>query len=272
MKYSYVNANGFLIPARVRTVKPKSLNKGFTVSDMLNASGVTWAHRGGSANFPDMSEYAYDESSSIGYQVLEFSAQRTSDGWWFGLHDNTLTRTSPGAPNTSIRQLTRAQVESYTNQEQPYYGMVDFIQKFSEKNVLVLDPKNSIDLSNEFLDIIDQYAGPENIVIKYFGTGSGGATLSDRARARGYQTWGFWYEDDYLSGAMATWQSRYTLLGMDVDAPTAWTGPNNVLSYGKPVVAHILQSKVKYDKAVALGASMMQCANVVDIPAVPTKQ
>lgn len=277
MRYSYVRHDGSIVGAMFnrKTNKPAEPDPepvpiGFTVSDMLNTPGVTWTHRGGSANFPEMSEYAYDQSIGLGYKVLEFSAQRTSDGWWFGLHDNSLVRTSPTAPDVAISNLTRSEVESYQNNGQPYYGLVDFLEKYSSEYVVVVDPKNSGGLVTEFLNLIDQYTDPSRAVIKFFGVGGGGAALSNQARARGYETWGFYYEADYLNGNVDIWQSNYTLLGMEHDAPTAWTGPNNILSYNKPVVAHILRTQEHYNQAISKGASMAQCANVVNISPVPS--
>src|SRR5690606_37392032 len=99
------------VPASARFIHP-----GFnSVEQLINTPGATMAHRGGSEHFPEMSEWAYDQSILRGFGVLEFSAQRTSDGWWFGVHNPDLNEVtgSTGLPNIST--MTRAEVEEYAN-------------------------------------------------------------------------------------------------------------------------------------------------------------
>lgn len=249
------------------------LRPGFnTVADMVNKPGVTWAHRGGSSNWPEMSEYAFDKAILLGYGCLEFSTSRTSDGVWVGVHDQNLNRTSleTGMPN--ITDMTWAQVSAYQNKlnangiTRPYLRLIDFLQKYSSKYVVVIDPKYSTDHLTELLSVLTTHGRKQATVIKFFGVGSGATAIADTASAAGFSTWGYYYEADYLSGDLNRDQGHWQLLGMDIGASAAaWAA---ITSYGKPVVGHIATSQAMYDQAIARGATMVQCGNVAGIKAV----
>lgn len=242
------------------------------VAQMLAMPGATWAHRGGSANWPEMSEYAYDQSVLAGYGALEFSAHRTSDGVWVGSHDPSLNRTSQTSGLPNISAMTWAQVQTYMNSltssgtPRPYYRMDDFLDKYTPTHVCIVDPKNDVSRIAEFLAICDAHGGNTKIVVKFYGVGSGSTALADAATTKGYQTWGYFYEADYANGTMDRDQSHWSILGMNYDASqAAWDA---VLSYGKPVVGHIAGSQANYNTSIAKGARMVQVANVAGVTAV----
>lgn len=250
---------------------PTEPARGFrSVLELLGKPGATWAHRGGSANWPEMSEYAYDQAVARGYGALEFSAQRTSDGVWVGMHDPSPNRTSQttGLPNVSA--MTWAQLQGYQNSlnsagtPRPYYRLVDFLDKFTGSHVAIADPKNAIGAHDaEFLDLLDAHGGPRKIVVKFSGVGSGAAALADAAAARGYQTWGYFYDRDLANGDLAAWQSHWSILGMEIGASAeAWAA---VKSYGKPITAHIAGSQADYATAISRGARMVQTAAVAAV-------
>jgi hypothetical protein len=243
-----------------------------SVAQMLATPGATWAHRGGSTNWPEMSEYAYDQAVLAGYGALEFSAHRTSDGVWIGSHDPSLNRTSQTSGLPNISAMTWAQVQTYMNSltsagtPRPYYRLDDFLDKYTPTHVCIVDPKNDVGRIAEFLAICDAHGGNTKIVVKFFGVGSGSTALADAAAAKGYQTWGYFYEADVADGDLAADQSHWSILGMEYGATQAsWDA---VLSYGKPVVGHIAASQANYDTAIAKGARMVQVANVASVTAV----
>lgn len=244
------------------------------VFETLRTPGVTMAHRGGSTTWPEMSEYAYDRSVARGYNLLEFSAQRSSDGWWFGMHDNNFDRTSKETGTLPPSFYTQADIQlNFMNEHnadispRPYYGLTDFLDKYAGSNTVVVDPKNQLGYTSEFLDVLDAHGGPSRIIVKFFGVGAGGNALADAAAARGYESWGYYYEPDHLDGDMMANQSHWSILGMSWDAsPSAWAG---VKSFGKPVMAHICATQEQYDIAIAKGADLVQCSGVNVITAVP---
>jgi hypothetical protein len=244
-----------------------------SVTQMLATPGATWAHRGGSANWPEMSKYAYDQSVAAGYGALEFSANRTSDGVWVGCHDASLNRTSQTTGLADISAMTWAQVQTYQNTlnsagtPRTYYRLDQFLDDFTGTHVAIVDPKYAIGTYNtEFLNLLDAHGGNTKIVVKFYGVGSGATALADAATARGYQTWGYFYDTDVTGGGLAADQSHWSILGMNYDASqAAWDA---ALAYGKPVVGHIAASQANYNTAISRGARMVQCANVAGIAAV----
>lgn len=272
------DSNGWALQVAIPGTAPASPLPGFSsVSQMLATPGATWAHRGGSANWPEMSEYAYDQAVLAGYGALEFSAQRTNDGGgsgtWIGSHDPTPNRTSQttGAPAYSAMSYTTL-LATYQNSlnaagtPRPYYRLVDFLDKFTPTHVVVVDPKDELARVTEFLNLLDAHGGNTKIVVKFYGAGSGAAALADAVAAKGYQTWGYFYEADIASGELAAWQSHWSILGMEYSASQgAW---DTILAYGKPVVGHIAGSQANFDTAIAKGARMVQSANVSGIRAV----
>lgn len=253
---------------------PAAPSRGFrSVAEMLGKPGATWAHRGGSTTWPEMSRYAYDQAVLAGYGALEFSANRTSDGVWIGAHDASLNRTSQTTGLPDISAMTWAQVQTYQNSlnangtPRPYYRLDEFLDVFTPTHVVIIDPKHAIGAHDtEFLNLLDAHGGRSKIVVKFYGVGSGATALADKAKARGYETWGYFYEADVTAGALATSQSHWSILGMNYDAPqAAWDA---VLAFGKPVVGHIAATQANYAMAIAKGARMVQSAGVAAITAV----
>jgi len=253
---------------------PPAPTQGFrNVAEMLARKGATWAHRGGSLNWPEMSEYAYDQAVLAGYGALEFSAGRTSDGVWFGLHDVDLNRTSQTTGLPAASTQTWATVQTFQNTlnsagtPRPYYRLIDFLDKYTPNNVVIVDPKHAIGTyDTEFLNLLDAHGGPSKIIVKFYGVGTGAAALATAAKARGYQTWGFFYEPDIISGDLALYQQYWSILGMDYQATTdSW---NHINGYGKPVVSFIVPDQAAYTSSMSKGARFAQVSGVANVTAV----
>lgn len=273
-RISYVNELEVrTAPTSIRLLKP-----GFaSVDEFLATPGATMAHRGGSETFPDMSEYGYDQSILRGFGALEFSAQRTSDGWWFGCHNPDINEVAgtTGLPNISA--MTRAEVESYANVDnpttlhpsRPFFGLEEFLVKYGSDYVLFMDPKNALSFNNEFLGICDNIVDKDRLIWKYTMGGVGSVGPSNGAQAalnRGWAgTWGYGYNTDVDSGAFAEQAVKpaWTILGMNNGATQPYW--DTALSYGKPVIAHIINSQADYDVAIAHGADAVQCADVTTV-------
>lgn len=244
---------------------------GFTsVTQMIATPGATWAHRGGSSNWPEMSQLAYQNAAAAGYGALEFSCARTSDGVWFGLHDEDINRVAGTTGLPPASQMTWAEVQAYTNTTaggaEPFWKLTDFLDTYSGSHVCIVDHKYAWGFLGEWFTLLDSYAAHDRIVVKYFGVGGGSTDLADQAAAAGYATWGYFYEADVADGDLAISEPHWDLLGMEWSASqAAWDA---VLAYGKPVVGHIADSQAEYDTAVSLGAAMVQCSNVLGIAAV----
>lgn len=245
-----------------------------SVTDMLATSPFYVAHRGGSANWPEMSLHSYTQSGFWGVGALEVSLARTSDGVWFGLHDDTLDRTS-GTTGFTASAHTWAEIQAYqitasgtTNPAQPtrpYMRWEELMDAYYSSHVIFVDPKAATGYVSEILDKMDAMPGTptSKFVAKYYGVSS---TWVNAAKARGYTSWGYFYQADAAN--FATYQGRWDILGMDYTADAAtWT---SILSYGKPVIGHIIPSSSAASTALGYGASGLMVSGVQEaIPRSP---
>src|SRR5690606_20693236 len=99
-------------------------------------------------------------------------------------------------------------------------------------------------------------------VIKlYWNFGAGwGAT----AKAAGFITWGYLWDDDGLT-QMGTSSNRtnFDLLGFNYDASgTDW---DTVIGWGKPVIGHVCPDAAAASSALSKGATGIMAAGVTDI-------
>jgi hypothetical protein len=243
------------------------------VEKMMATPGATWAHRGGSANWPEMTGYAYQQAVNRGYGCVEISMSRTKDGVWFGLHDATLDRVAGVTGNVIPSDLTWQELRVAYNvvvgaagAPKPFMSWQELLAIIPQKCVVVFDPKHSMGFLDECLAMVKRDIGAERGVFKFYGVGSGAVNAAVRATDAGFHTWGYFYEADVASGALHRDQHAWSLLGMEWDAPTeTW---NTIKSYGKPVVAHIVPSLAAYDAAMLKGADIAQVADVAGVPAV----
>jgi hypothetical protein len=238
-----------------------------TVSAMLAASPFYVAHRGGSADWPEMSLHAYTQSGFWGgVGALEVSLARTSDGVWFGLHDDTLDRTS-GTTGFTASAHTWAEVQAYqitasgttnpTQPARPYMRWEELMDAYYDSHIFFVDPKAATGYTSEILDKMDAMPGTptDKFVAKYYGVSS---TWVNAAKARGYMSWGYFYQTDAAN--FATYQGRWDILGMDYTADAAtWT---TILSYGKPVIGHIIPNSSAAATALSYGAAGLMVSGV----------
>lgn len=248
-----------VVPTSLRVFYP-----GFvSIASMETVPGATWAHRGDSVSFPEMSEYAYDRACTRGYGAIEFSARRSVDGVWFGLHDNTLARTSENsALTTDVTTMTWAQIQANQNSRlgggvsRPYYKLDDFLAKYTN-HILIVDNKFGGFHVAEFLPKLSAIPNAKDrIILKH----DGSITLArfQESKAAGFKVAGYWYAVDYTSVLPA--RAPYTdYIGMEYNASqTVWDG---VLSYGKKTWGHVCPNQAAYDMAVSRGANFVQCSS-----------
>lgn len=266
-------------PAEIRPVPTGYAS----VSDMFAQSPFYVAHRGGSLDWPEMSLHAYTQSVFWGVGAVELSLARTTDGVWFGLHDASLDRTSLGTGDGSgttlvASSMTWAQVQTYQIQypsvtnasslPQPYMRWEEIIAAYYGTHVIFVDPKHATSYTSEILNMMDACGStPTNhFVAKSYGpTGNAGNTTGfpHDAAARGYKNWGYFYEADYENSNLMTFQGRYDILGMDYSATSAaWTA---VLSYGKPVIGHVVPSAAAASTALGYGAAGLMVSGVQEV-------
>ena len=233
----------------------------------------TIAHRGGSANYPEFSEYAYDHSVTNGFGVLEFSCGWTSDLVPFGLGLQYLDTAAGLTAGTNLdpTTITWATLSStYQNKTnpvsagvyQPFYKLADFLTKYTPTHVVCVDPKfgfGTLAKVNAMLDICDAHGGPSRIIIK-FDSPTSDTTLTTAAHARGYKCMNYWGTD--LTSLTAQ-QSNWDILGYAYNASSSdWA---SILTLGKPTWAAVIPDTAGVATATSNGAGLMMVRNTLAI-------
>lgn len=228
---------------------------GYTVNQMLDESEIRVAWRARGDEQPEMSMVGYDNCVTAGWKVLEVSVRLSSDGVWIMNHDTTLTRTTPST--ATIASSTAASMLG-TTIDFPFSAggsvvgrLEDLLDAYGSTHVIFIDNK-----SNEFgfgstdtlLDLLDTYPNStEHFVFKGF---KGWAPAADAARARGYLTWGIYYDGEVSSSPnYASWD----ILGLNTDAIQAnWDVING---QGKRVLGHVVHSLSDRTTGLSKGAT-----------------
>lgn len=246
------------------------------VDGLLAARPATIAHRGGSLDWPELSSFAYEQSVAAGVDALEFSLARTSDGVFFGLHDETLDRTS-GTTGFVASEHTWAEVQQYritaaettdpTQPERPYVRLEDVARTFGAEHALFVDPKHVDPVHYpELLDLAASLAPRGDLTQLLVAKGYCTQTAwADLARERGCESWGYYYaaeladDPDLLDRTQASW----TLLGIDWRAPAAtWA---TLAATGKPVYGHIVPDLDAAHTALDRGARGLVVSGVDEV-------
>lgn len=241
---------------------------GRTVSQFFMGGPPGVAHRCGSFDYAEHSMRGATQSVLLDYDALEFSVARSSDGVFFGLHDSTLNRTSPDAPDGyDPSQHSWAEIQQYLCRvgsadtafgPQPYVRLVDVLDAYAGTHTFLIDPKViGPNYWSALLDVIMKYPNPtERFVGKYFCTGTGWADL---CRARGLKTWGYYYSADIPTNLPNT-AAKWDWLGLDVNSTQAeW---DTIKAYGKPVLGHIPNSAAQATSGLDKGADGLMVAAV----------
>lgn len=255
---------------------PEIMPRGITVSQMSNPAYQPFfiAHRHGSRDWAEFSMRGATESVYRGMDGLEISLARTSDGVYFGLHDQYLNRTSPSAPaNSDPELMTWAQVQAYQINvpaggdpafgAQPYMRLEELIDAYGSTHVIWIDPKY-VDQARypELLDIMESYSfGNDRFIGKYYCTNT---KWGDDCHARGYKTWGFYYADDVnTANRVANTQASWDFIGMDYTATDAdWNLLKSLLPAGKPIIGHIAPDIAGVNTSLRRGAVGVQTSGV----------
>ena len=227
-----------------------------SVEEMLKTPKFFVAHRGGSASWPEHTERAYSQCPIFKCHGLEMSCGQSSDGVWFGCHDQSLSRLVP-ALTKPVDQYTWEEIKAAASKTENMPARLDWlIEHYIDSHVLVVDPKYKTGKWEEFLAV---FKGLENkILFKAYGDTQ---WAFDPIRAKGVKTWGYAYAGDRDKTWYANWAAGKTcdVLSMEYTAPQdIWTA---LKASGKPLVSHIPSVpesvKMGWDK----GADGTICSN-----------
>lgn len=221
-----------------------------TVTELIGTPHFIVAHRGGSLSWPEHTEVAYTQAVDYHAHALEFSATRSTDGVWFGCHDESLVRLVPALTKKAV-EYTWEEIKAAASKTQYMPARLDWlVETYGKSHVLVVDPKYPM---TQFAEVCDILKGMEqSIVIKAYWDSK---WMFDAVRARGFKTWGYAYNSnigqarypDFLSGKICD------ILSMEFTAPkTTW---DSLKASGLPTVAHIPANASQLQTAWSLGAT-----------------
>ena len=239
--------------------------RSLTVAQMLEQHPFLIAHRGGSADWPEMSVTAYTQAVSLGVDALEVSVARTRDGVFFGLHDRTLDRTSKISgqvdPTTLEWADLKARYKNKLNSTDPagedYTPVSDVFGTFAASRVIFVDTKYIGDQQQrtDLINLMLSYAPADHWVLKGYYTD---AALAHQARQVGIQSWGYYYARDLTN--LESTSSNWDMLGLELAAtPAQWS---QVTSKGKPTIAFFITGPADLEQAVTKGADGMMVSGV----------
>lgn len=244
-----------------------------SVDVFVGKAGVTAAHRGGSSNWPEYSEIAYDRSVYAGASAMEFSCAFSSDGVMFGMGEQTLDRIAGVTGDIDPTTLTWAQINStYRNVlrpispgvTQPLYKLEDFLIKYSPNHVLLVDPKFGWSTPSKvaaMLAMCKDIAGTDKVIIKYDFPVTD-PQLVNAAKAAGFKTMNYWGTNQAaLTPAYHT--DKWDYIGVAYNADQAMYDAANAI--GKPVWAAVIPDQAGYNTAIARGADIAMIANVAGV-------
>lgn len=260
-------------PGRFPAAHARVVPSGYpSITSMLGSAPFYVAHRGGSVDWDEMTLRAYTNAVAWGAGALEVSLARTSDGVWFGLHDDTLDRTS-GTSGAFPGSMTWAQVqEHFVFSREPYMRLEELTGTYGDTHVLFVDPKYvSTSHASELWALLSQAAPgwqSRRVVKLFWGFNSGWGAA---AKAAGFTTWGYLWDDDGLPEILASSSAHanFDWLGLNYDASAGdWA---SLLALGKPVIGHVCPDATAASAALSKGAAGVMAASVTDIipPALP---
>lgn len=247
----------------------------WSVAELLTRDGFMLAQRAGRGDWAEMSTRGATECVLRRVDALEYSFRRTLDGVWFGMHDETMLRTSGVDINPNT--LTWEEVQNYPNLapvdgdpafgDQPYARLEDLLAPYAPSHVLFADPKYGIgdpDILEEFFDLVLSIVPPHRLVAKY---SIGGVDVANAATARGIASWGTLHDDDVTNGNLAAYGSAWSMLGLSYAASQAdW---DTVLALGKPVLGREVMTAAQRTEALSKGAVGISCSGVRAIKGPP---
>lgn len=221
------------------------------------------AHRTGGANWPELTLYGLQQCLAWGVKAVELSVWKTADDVWVCHHDHNTARMT-GA-NINIYDATWAELSGLTTTAEftddpgqprrPIMRLDTALDALPPNVIAYIDDKTTMNVGS-LLDLLDTYPNARGrFVFKQF---MAQWAQADAARARGYRTWGIYYDAEIVTAPTRT--GSFDTLGMNFNATQEhW---NAALATGKPVMGHIILNPSQKTSAQSKGASGFMVSSV----------
>jgi hypothetical protein len=278
--------------SEIQLSKIEVVYPGVKVDQLLSMTDrpFVMAHRGGSRDYQEHSMRGYTQCAIVAADALEFSLARTSDGVYFGLHDDTLNRTTSGlAANYKPGEHTWAEISALTQDlsnrgdtrftTAPYMKLQDLIDTYGSSHTIFVDPKViGGTYFNEMITLLKTFKDYKNTFVgKYYHTGT---NVADLFSAQGMATWGYSYTGDvtgtntdgtaYTGVRTSATASKWTMLGLEYSASQAAWDQILSIAGSKKVIAHICPTLATAQEGVAKGAKGIQASGINSVSPFPS--
>lgn len=245
-----------------------------TVADLVAGTPFYVAHRGGGANWPEMTAHAYEQASRLpGLQALEISVCLSSDGVLVCSHDPTTTRvtgvdlTIADTPWSTLSALT-VSAAGTTDPGQPRRPLTrfdDVVDAYADRFVLFVEPK--VKAAEE--PLMARLAGlgqPERVVWKQYVN----ATRFSQAKEHGFSTWGYVLDEPSHRGERLqrfAAAASLDMLGAPLAEPDGFvdTVRAAAAANGKPLLAWAVSSAADRDRALRLGCQGLMTSDIAGL-------
>lgn len=245
-----------------------------THAELLRETPFYVAHRGGGANWPEMTAYAYSQAAALPFvHAIEISVCRSSDGVLVCSHDADTLRVTGAAhvvAQTDWATLSGLMVTSqYTDDPQqparPMSRLDDVIGSHIDRLVVFVEPKTR-DAAAPLMQKLVAMNQPERTVWKQY-VNSPNFT---EAKSHGFATWGYVLNEaghlDHLDEFAAN--PAIDMLGIGKDQPDALV--QRVVSVakrnGKPVMMWPITTTAERARALGLGCRGLMTSNLRTVP------
>ncbi|MGV8909827.1 MAG: glycerophosphodiester phosphodiesterase [Propionicimonas sp.] len=255
-----------------------SLKPAVTFTDLIGADPFYVAHRGGGANWPEMTAYAYSQAAALPWvNAIEISVCLSSDGVLVCSHDATTLRmtgvdheiSTVDWATLSTLQVTAAFTDNPGQPARPLSRFDDVIEQYLPRLVVFAEPKTPQAIE-PLMARLKQLAQPDRTVWKQPINQPNFA----RAKANGFHTWGYVLDEpghlgERLPGYAAS--PDIDMLGIEKTEPDAVVSRVVGLASqnGKATMMWAIADVAERTRGLTLGCRGMMTSNIRDVPPVP---
>ena len=255
-----------------------SLAPAATFAGLIEDDPFYVAHRGGGANWPEMTAYAYRQAVALpSVRALEISVCLSADGVLVCSHDATTKRVTGvdyeiskvDWATLSSLQVTSAFTDDPGQPARPLSRFDEVIEQYLPQLVVFAEPKTPEALE-PLMARLTQLAQPERTVWKQPVNQPNFAA----AKANGFHTWGYVLDEPgHLGERLPRFaaDSSIDMLGIQKTQPDAVVSRVVGLAAqnGKPTMMWAIASRAERTRGLALGCRGFMTSNIRDVPPVP---
>ncbi len=235
------------------------------------------AHRGGGANWPEMTAFAYDQAAALPYvKAMEVSFCLSSDGVLVCSHDPDPVRVTgvsleiAATPWATLSQLTvtAAQTDDPSQPRRPFSRFEDVVEQHIDRLVLFVEPKVGAAVE-PLMSRMAALAQPERVVWKQPVNQPNFAT----AKQNGFATWGYVLDEPSHVNRLEMFAAdpSIDMLGVAVTATDDLSAAVAAAARAakKPVMMWPVSTREQRARALSFGSRGLMTSDIRTLPTIP---